>query len=264
MKSKIDLVIMDWGIGGLSVYNEIHRRMPGLSILYYSDSGKTPYGKMSAKELQSRLRHLIARFEEQDIFHFIIACNAASTVLPQLKKEFSERGLFVTGVIDHGVELVRSSRKNRIGVIGGRRTILSRSYVTPFQNSKIKVTGRIAQPLSALIERGELQTKLMQDTLKNILQPLKSCNALVLACTHYPAVSDQIQNILPECHLLDPAAATADYVKKSWRLRRKNKTAKVRRLFMTSGNADEMKKSAFLAFSVKIPKILSCTLLNIE
>lgn len=255
MKLDADLVIMDWGIGGLSVYKEIRRRLPHLSILYYSDSGKTPYGKMSSTELKQRLRTVIGFFSTQGVSHFVIACNAASTALPALENEFKRKGLHVTGVIARGVDIIRGSKFSDVGVIGGRRTILSKSYTLPFSKSKKNVRGRIAQPLSALIEKGELDTPLMQKTLKEILQPLKSCEALVLACTHYPAVSAQIQKILPQTELLDPAESTADFVKRSWKWKKTNTKGSV--IFMTSGDVSQMKKAAYLAFQVKISKIHS-------
>lgn len=255
----MDLVVMDWGIGGLSVYNEIRQRLPGVSILYYSDSGQTPYGKMSSAEMQTRLRFLIHEFQRQSgAKHFVIACNAASTALPALKDEFKSQGLFVTGVIDRGLDLIRASKFKRIAVIGGRRTILSRAFTTPFAQTQRHVRGRIAQPLSALIEEGQLDTAKMLTTLAHILKPFKTYDALVLACTHYPAVAPQIQALLPDCALLDPAHATAEYVQKKWRL--PQSTVRGKTQFMTSGDADQMKRAALLAFHVKIDIVIEAAI----
>jgi glutamate racemase len=255
MKS-IDLVVMDWGIGGLSVYSEILRTSPGLNILYFSDSGSMPYGKMPTQKLKNRVRELIFEFSNQGAKHFVIACNAASTVLPSLQKEFIKHNLHVTGVIERGIELVKSTSYNNLGVIGGRRTILSKSYSIPLASKKRKVKGRVAQPLSALIERGELSSPHMTKTLTQILRPLENCDALLLACTHYPAVSDQIQTILPNCKLLDPAMTTANYIRKNWDFKRARKTRKSSTLFVTSGDARQMKKTAKAAFGIKISNII--------
>ncbi|MGZ3722646.1 MAG: glutamate racemase [Bdellovibrionales bacterium] len=248
-----DLVVMDWGIGGLSVYNEIRRLSPGISILYYSDSGQMPYGKMPAAKLSARVREIILRFADQGVRHFVVACNAASTVLPGLKAEFAERGLEVAGVIEHGVSLIQNSRFQKVGVIGGRRTILSRNFSKPFQTQKRRVVGRIAQPLSGLIESGELHGELMDKTLKEILAPLRDCDAVVLACTHYPAVAPQIQKIRPKCRRLDPAEATARFVKAQWKFSPKSKAPQV---FMTSGKSQAMIRSAKLAFNTHISKVI--------
>lgn len=263
MKLNADLVIMDWGIGGLSVYNEIRARLPHLSVVYYSDSGKAPYGKMSSQELKHRLQDVIGFFSSRGITHFVVACNAASTVLPALEHGFRRRGLKVTGVIARGVEIIRKSKFSDVGVIGGRRTILSKSYTLPFSSSRKNVRGRIAQPLSALIEKGELNTPVMVKTLQQILTPLKNCDALVLACTHYPAISGQIQKILPRTKLLDPAEATADFVKKTWQWKKK-KGARGAVVFVTSGSVSQMKKSAHLAFQVKITQVHSSVQIGLD
>jgi glutamate racemase len=262
MKSD-DLVIMDWGIGGLSVYNEVMRLMPGLPILYYSDSGQTPYGKMPSKQLQARLLKIISHFAERGHRCFVIACNAASTALPGLEADFKRRGLSVTGIIDRGVELVQKTKFKRVGVIGGRRTILSRKYSDRLSSSKRKVISRIAQPLSALIEQGELSSPLMTKTLMQILRPLRGCDSLLLACTHYPAVSQQIQSILPDCQLLDPASMTAVYLRNRMRLQKQKRmrapASRVlpKKVFITSGSIAQMKQAARLAFGVKIDRAIS-------
>jgi glutamate racemase len=248
-----DLVVMDWGIGGLSVYNEIRRLMPHLSIVYYSDSGQIPYGKMPVRQLRARVHEIILSFAARDVSHFVVACNAASTVLPELAGAFAREGLNVVGVIEHGVELIRQSPYKNIGVIGGRRTILSRHFSRPFRQPQKKVTGRIAQPLSALIEKGDLHGPQMRETLKQILKPLKSCEALVLACTHYPAVAPQIQKLLPACQLLDPAQATAHFVHRHWKFVTANSR---RQIFMTSGKGRPMIRAAKLAFGTRISKVI--------
>lgn len=253
----IDLVVMDWGIGGLSVYTEIKRQCPNLNILYYSDAGQMPYGKMPTQKLKKRLLNLITQFAAQyDVKHFVIACNAASTVLPLIEKKLLKSGLHITGVIDRGIELVQSTTYKKIGIIGGRRTILSHCFSNQLHTSKRKVIGRIAQPLSALIESGKLNSPHMTKTLTQILKPLKKCDALILACTHYPAVSDQIQALLPNCKLLDPAVTTASYIRKNW-IKQLNglKKKRSKTLFVTSGNVSMMRKSAFAAFGIKIEKI---------
>ena len=261
MKHHVDLVVMDWGIGGLSVYNEIRARQPELSILYFSDSGNMPYGKMPSSRLRARVREIVLRFAAEGVRHFVVACNAASTVLPGLAREFKRRELNVAGVIEHGVGLIERSKFRHVGVIGGKRTILSRHYTRPFATGasranqagrKKLVVGRIAQPLSALIEAGDLDSAHMRATLDEILRPLKTCDALVLACTHYPAVAPLIQEILPGCRLLDPADATARYVKLKWKFK---PASRARQIFMTSGSSAGMIRSARLAFGTRIASV---------
>ncbi len=260
MKRPVDLAVLDWGIGGLSVYNALEPALGGeCSILYFSDAGATPYGKLGPAVLKQRLLAVVlALAEKYGVRHFVIACNAASTVLPGLQVAFQKRGLLVTGVIDRGVELLAATPFRRAGVIGGRRTILSRVFPTRLRTSKGQVVGRIAQPLSAMIERGELDSERMHATLSTTLRPLQTCDALLLACTHYPAIAVQISRHLPGCRLLDPAGATAEYVVRHWRSHWENSARPPRgsaHIFLTSGDTAEMRRAAAAAFGNRLARI---------
>jgi glutamate racemase len=239
-----DLLLLDWGIGGLSVYNEVKKRRPELGCVYLSDAGVTPYGKMAPAELADRLTALIeraaARFRLSDV---IIACNAASTARDTVASRLP--GLRITGMIEAGIETVCKEGFSRAGVIGGLRTVEAGVYQAGLGKLGVAVEARPAQPLSALIEAGHLHGPEVEAALKPILEPLRGIPALLLACTHYPAIAGEIQKFLPGTSLLDPAllvAQAADAVG----TRRGGQT-----LFYTSGDCAASERAARLAFGVE-------------
>src|SRR5947207_1536000 len=126
--SRYQTAVIDWGIGGLSVYREITRCDPRRSVVYFSDSGATPYGKMPPRELESRVVQVCEHFLQHPIREIVIACNAAGTVAPRLRSRYRPRGVRVVDVISSGIRLIKSTSFHRVAVIGGRRTILSRIY----------------------------------------------------------------------------------------------------------------------------------------
>ena len=73
------LGILDWGIGGVSIYRIIKERAAKAPVTYLSDTGATPYGKMSRDELVSRLNAVIMFLKTRGVTHLAIGCNAAST-----------------------------------------------------------------------------------------------------------------------------------------------------------------------------------------
>lgn len=235
-------LLLDWGIGGLSVYNELKKIRPDSACVYISDSGFTPYGKVPAEELGRRvaavIQHGAANF---DLSHAVIACNAASTVIEVVRQE---TGLPVFGMIEAGIELVKSSGKRRVGVIGGKRTIDSRLFSQALSPEGFEVREEVAQPLSALIEAGELTGPKLEAELTRILEPLSRVDALLLACTHYPAVSEPIRRIL-SVELLDPAAAVAK------RLAEEIPEQGGQDDFFTTGSAAGSDEAARLAFGFK-------------
>jgi glutamate racemase len=251
--SSYQTAVMDWGIGGLSVYREIKRRDPNRSIVYFSDSGITPYGKLPPRELESRAVQVCEYFTQNNMREIVLACNAAGTVASQLRSRYKSSGVRIMDVISSGIRLVKSTSFRRVGVIGGQRTILSRIYQCNLTTARRKIIGRIAQPLSALIERGELDSPAMEATLAGILAPLHRCDAVLLACTHYPAVEDLIQFFVPKTRILDPAALTARELVGSKKTKRRNGPHD---LFLTTGDPLQSVKSAYLAFGTRINRFV--------
>ena len=246
MEAKRQLGILDWGIGGIGVYKLIKQRRPKIPVIYFSDTGATPYGKMTRPELVARLNSVIAMLKARGVTHLIIACNAASTAIPCLNSD----GIAVEGVIASAVAMTVKLKPKRLGLIGGRRTVLSGVYCKELAAHGIKVEQRIAQPLSALIESGDISSDKLRDECKQILSPLKNCSHILLACTHYPAIIDVMKDFVsPKTVFVDPAAVLVDKVMK-WGLPRGADA-----LFFTSGDAEGMKHSAERAFGITIPNV---------
>lgn len=253
----VDTALLDWGIGGLSVYNEIKKIQPDRSILYFSDSGQIPYGSMSREILFDRVRILACSFYSAGIKRLVLACNAASTVLPQLQCVPDLRDMELTGIIEHGIALATKVKKQNIGVIGGTRTIRSKVYTLALTKAGFRARGRIAQPLSGFIERGELDSPELLNCVKHVLAPLRDVDALLLACTHYPAIIHPLQEQLPGALLLDPAREIARYIALHWR---PYKTAQVDAFFST-GSPILMRESARRAFGntlISISRVKIC------
>lgn len=266
--SSPSLLVMDWGIGGLSVYREIKNKLPQIPCVYLSDSGFTPYGKMEENQLADRLIFLMNEAKKRwNTQRVILACNAASTTLSILGKRKNEFfPLKVTGMIEAGVQLVLETQTQKVGVIGGIRTIESQMFSSKLNSFGIEVMQQVAQPLSALIEKGVLSGIELEETLLKILSPFRNENqtavhfkieALLLACTHYPAVSNEIQKLLPGIKLLDPSKKVADQLADEFhpffsekKTSEPEKPFQLTDLFLTTGSTQEMNLSAKKAFHI--------------
>lgn len=219
---------------------------PGLDILYVSDAGETPYGKMKPKELQARILLLLRAAKHQNISHALIACNAASTILPTL-----DLPIFTEGVIEIPLQkIIKDGEKKRpvLGIIGGKRTIESGAWSMPLCEHGFKIHEKIAQPFSALIEAGQHHNIKSFTTFKEVLHGLEEVTDLVLACTHYIAAKDIISKIIPKATLFDPVEYVVDQILIDWKL----PTGTGETSFITSGDKLLMRKSAKLAFDIEI------------
>ncbi|MDF4798440.1 aspartate/glutamate racemase family protein, partial [Vibrio parahaemolyticus] len=89
--SKKKVLVFDSGVGGLSVFQEIHQLLPHLDYFYLFDNEAYPYGELDQNVLISRVNQLVsALVAEHHIDIVVIACNTASTiVLPSLRDNLS-------------------------------------------------------------------------------------------------------------------------------------------------------------------------------
>lgn len=241
------LGILDWGIGGLGLYNSIKATSPNQPILYFSDSGSTPYGKMRESEMRSRLVEVVDFMHQCGATHVAIACNAASSALPiQVDCQY-------TGVVEHGINAIHQLGSGTIGIIGGQRTITSNCYTTPFSRCDINIHQQIAQPLSNLIEQGDSSSEHLKSVLNQILAPLKECSHILLGCTHYAAITSIIQEILGDkVTLIDPVETMSKWIQSHWDL---STHSNIQDKFMTTGNIEATKSSAKKVFNVLIENV---------
>lgn len=245
------LGIIDWGIGGISVYKLVREQLGDVPVTYFSDTGATPYGKMSPTELVARLDAVIDYLvSKKRVSHLVIGCNAASTAIPQL----ADHGIPILGVIEPAIDMTERLRPQKLGLIGGRRTVVSGVYRRGFAALGMQVNQRIAQPLSAMIESGDTSSPALRDAAKQIVSPLRSCSHILLACTHYPAISAVLTEILPGKVLIDPAAELVGSVR-LWNIECGGTTE-----FITTGDPIAMQTAAHAAFGVDIPSPVSIEL----
>ena len=255
------LAVLDYGIGGIDVWRALREREPDRSLIYLSDAGYTPYGKLTADALTRRLETLARGLKERGASALVIACNAASSALPPVGD--ATLCLPTLGIIDAGISTVFSSSHQRIGVIGGGRTIQSQVYQTPLERAGLEVSARVAQPLSICVEAGDVSSSELQRHLDEILAPLTSCDALLLACTHYPALAPLIEERLPGVALLDPARELVHRARARWPISPPTSQtspsaprAQPRRdEVYTTGDPDTMRLAARAAFGVELTHI---------
>jgi glutamate racemase len=237
------LGIIDWGIGGVSVYKSVKQSLGDMSVTYFSDTGVTAYGKMTRAELVSRLNAVIEFLQTKGVTHIILGCNAASTAIDFLEPH----GVKIEGMIESGVSAALKMKPARLGLIGGRRTVLSGAYRRAFMERGIGIEQRIAQPLSGLIESGDTGSTKLRNEAEKILYPIRNCSHILMACTHYPAIQGTLKEFISkETTFVDPVSALVNRIKK-WKLLPGGKDT-----FLTSGDPANMKKAALNAFGVAI------------
>ena len=189
--------IFDSGIGGLTIAHSIKEKLPNESIIYFGDTKHLPYGEKSKGSIQ-KFSEQISRFLiSKNCKSIIIACNSASAVAYKQVQELTGN-IPVFNVIDPVIkEVIKNPLYSKIGVIGTKATIKSNIYNSKIKNEEIsKEVYSLATPLLApMIEEGFINEKIAEKIIQNYLEDpiLEKIDSLILACTHYPLIINEIK-----------------------------------------------------------------------
>jgi glutamate racemase len=210
--------VFDSGVGGLTVVRELIRHLPKEDIVYFGDTARVPYGIKSKETVIRFSIEDILFLLKQDVKLICVACNTASSVaLPVIKSHFK---VPIVGVITPGVrEAVYATQNKRIGVIGTRGTIKSRTYENEIKqlDPQVKVISMACPLFVPFVEEGWTGGRVVLDVAKTYLRPLKDAgvDTVILGCTHYPLLKPLIKQVMgSRVKLIDSAKQVAMEVKK--------------------------------------------------
>lgn len=214
-KLRRPIGIFDSGVGGLTVFREIARRLPGEDLIYLGDSARVPYGTKSPDTVQRYTREAASFLLRRDIKMLVVACNTATAAaLPALQSTLQ---IPVVGVVQPGAEAAIRATEGRIGVIATEGTVKSRAYTNAIRALRPDVAViEAACPLFVpLVEEGWANTRVAREVAEIYLAPLVDAgiDTLVLGCTHYPLLRNTIQSVVGDgITIVDSAETTAEKV----------------------------------------------------
>lgn len=209
--------IMDSGLGGLSVIRIVNQQLPHEKLIFVGDQGHFPYGTRTQQDVCQLALNIARFFKCQNVKMMIVACNTATAAaLPTLQKEmpFPVIGMIVPGVKG----ALQQKHHQSVGVIGTASTIESHAYEHELhrQDRSVQVVEKAAQPLVPIVEHGQTGTEQAYQTVDEQLkifdqQPIQT---LILGCTHFPFLADEIQQKLGyQVVLVDPAKEAVNAAK---------------------------------------------------
>ena len=206
--------VFDSGVGGLTVVAEILRVLPRARIRYLGDTAHLPYGSKTKAKILDLSFYNAEYLLGLGIDVLVIACNTASALAFEELKAWSP--VPVLGVIEPALEGVRDHEDIRcLGLIATSSTIRSAAYergLDGWLQPGHRFIKQACPLLVPLVEEGWRGTDVTRLVLESYLEPLRQAGVdhLILGCTHFPVLQDQIASILgPSCHLINPAERTA-------------------------------------------------------
>ncbi len=205
--------IFDSGLGGLTCVKKVMEIMPNENIIYFGDTGRVPYGTKSRETIKKYVMQDINFLETFDIKFIIIACGTASSAtLPYIKEDINTD---IIGVLEPTCKMAVSLTKNKkIGVIGTQGAINSGKYKETINelDNDIEVFSKACPMFVPIVENGYTKGEVAKIIVEEYLAPLKEegIDTLILGCTHYPLLTDEIQKFMGDgVTLVNSGAAAA-------------------------------------------------------
>lgn len=215
MTNNNPIGLFDSGIGGTSIWKEIHDLLPHEDTIYLADSKNAPYGQKSKEEIIQLSSKNTEFLLNQNCKIIVVACNTATTnAIKELRTKYDVPFIGIEPAIKPAA---LNSQNHVIGILATQGTLNSELFhqtAEKFQDTKI--IEQIGHGLVSLIENGAINSQEMDTLLHSYLKPMIEANIdyLVLGCSHYPYLIPQIKKILPKSiGIIDSGEAVARQTK---------------------------------------------------
>ena len=188
--------------------------------LIIGDTLHLPYGDKSAESIRSYSRRISDFLLEKNCKVILIACNTASALAYEEVLSQVQDKAVVINVIDPVIEnVVNDHLIRKIGIIGTKATVNSGAYKIRLiqKNSRLEVKSLATPLLVPMIEEGFIYDDISNAIIRSYLskEELSGIDTLILGCTHYPIIKNQIAKFYEfRVQVIDSAMIVANHVKR--------------------------------------------------
>jgi glutamate racemase len=251
--------IFDSGVGGTSIWKEIHVLLPNEHTIYLADSKNAPYGNRTKNEIIDLSIKNTELLIEKGCKLIVVACNTATTNAIKILRE--NYAIPFIGIEPAIKPAALNTQTKVVGILATKGTLSSELFhkTSDLFSSGIKVIEQVGEGLVEMIEAGNLYSEDMRLLLKNYLQTMidAKIDYLVLGCTHYPYIIPILLELLPKhVKIIDSGEAVARQTKAV--LEKHNllnfQTTKNKSQFYTNGNPEIM--ASLLGGNIKVEHLV--------
>lgn len=204
MQERRSIGVFDSGLGGLTVLKKLVQTMPKENYLYFGDTARIPYGEKTKEELLIYVREILDWFSQNRIKAVLMACNTSSAItLDIVKKEYD---FPIFGLINPTASYIGSLDIKKVGIIATSATANSKAYSNAIKKiDPSKEIFEIGCPgLVEIVEQDKTGTIEAKNLIKSYIDPLieNKTEKIILGCTHYPYLSQVINELTGKSDLL--------------------------------------------------------------
>lgn len=237
--------VFDSGYGGLTILQQLRRRLPERDFIYLGDNARAPYGPRSFEVVYEFTREAVLKLFDMGCHLVILGCNTASAKalrtiqqndLPAYNRSAygitddggnaTWHGNRVLGVIRPTVEVIGQLTTSRhVGIVATEGTVRSESYTLEIAkfHPDITVTGQACPLWAAIVEAGEADSEgaeyFVRKRITQLLEKDPLIDTIILGCTHYPLLMNAVRKATPPgVRIVEQggyvAAALEDYLRR--------------------------------------------------
>ena len=237
--------VFDSGIGGLTVVKSLLEHQLFEEIIYFGDTARVPYGIKDKNTITRYAIEAVEFFKNFELDLIVVACNTVSAYALDEMRETSSCP--VIGVVEAGILATSNALKDKnsnVLVLGTKATINSKAYETGlnllgFNKLQAKATGLFVPLVEEEIYSGEI----IEATFKHYFGQTTTPHAIILGCTHFPLISDALQNYFgKDTILIHSGDAIVEHLEKEFDFKIKYKKPLLK--FFASENPEALRAIA--------------------
>ena len=194
--------VIDSGVGGLTILQQLQNDFPACNFVYLADSAYCPYGTRQSSEILSRVSSLVSFLQRCGVQAVVIACNTASVYAEILRRQFN---LPIFDVIAPTCERVVSANCKRVALLATKSTVQSQIYQQKLNASGVTVISFACSEFVPFVESGRTDAVECDIAVDNALRNLSRCNVdgVILGCTHFPILRKKIAPYVCEAKIVE-------------------------------------------------------------
>ena len=229
------VLVIDSGIGGISIVQALQTRMPAVRIIYVADNAMFPYGEKPQRLIMQRLQQIIdVALLTYSIDTIVIGCNTATVMhIDQLRQHYSPQNVPFVGVVPPVKTAAETSQSQCFTIVATQNTSQSlylerliRDYASTCEVTRIAAVG-LADYAEKVIHGIAVEEEQLSHILSHLLSNMLNStpthpDVLVLGCTHYAFIQAEIAALLPaHINIIEPSMPVAKRVQ--WLLQQRPK-----------------------------------------
>ena len=209
----IKIGVFDSGIGGKTVAMAIEAALPHVEVLHASDSDNVPYGGRNQAEIINLTDQAIQPLLRSDCGVIVIACNTATAAAIEYLRRNYDSVKFIG--LEPMIKPAALTTTNKVVAVCATPYTLSSDMYLDLKaryGSGIKILEPDCSSWAQMIENNSMTSNHIRSSISTLLDG--GADVIVLACTHYHWIKDEIQTIARgRAMIIDPSQAIVDRVK---------------------------------------------------